>query len=332
LDNTLWAGTLVETSAESLTIAPETIRLIRELDARGILQSVVSKNDHDAAWAVVERHGLGDYFLYPAINWGRKSASVRQIAERLNIGVDAMALVDDSPFEREEVRAALPGVRTYSEGQMAELLTLAEFDVPVTTQSAARRESYRVEMRRERAREEHGGDYAGFLRSCGMRMRLFVPRDEADVRRCLELVQRSNQLNLSSRRYSAAEFDALLKTPGVLCVAVQCRDRFGEYGVVGFASVDERADVPVVSDLVISCRVAQKRMEHALFAWLAARERARGRSALRVGLVRTDRNGPLVKVFEELPFRQGGEGMLEASLDALPVTQDVIEVVDEVTP
>jgi FkbH-like protein len=335
LDNTLWPGTLIESSPSSLTIAPETIELIRRLDERGILQTVVSKNDHDAAWAVIARHGLEDYFLFPAINWGRKSASLRQVAERLNIGLDALALIDDSPFEREEVRAALPMVRTYTERQAATLLALAEFDVPVTQQSRVRRPSYLTEMRRERAKEEHGGDYADFLRSCGMSMRVFVPTTEGDARRCLELVQRSNQLNLSSRRYTGEEFEELRNTPGVLCAAIRCEDRFGDYGIVGFASVDERpGEAAIVSDFVISCRVAQKRVEHAFFGWLAARQRERGRATLRAQLVVTARNGPLVRVFDDLPFRrvaeQGPAVTLEASTDRVPSDQDIIRVIDEV--
>jgi len=334
LDNTLWPGTLIESAAEKLVIPASTIEIIHRMDERGILQSVVSKNDHDAAWAVITRHGLADYFLFPAINWGQKSASVRQIAERLNIGIDSLALVDDSAFEREEVRASLPMARTYSEDQISRLLELDEFDVPITGQSKVRRQSYLVEMYRERAREVHKGDYANFLRSCEMRLRIFVPTTDADRRRCLELIQRSNQLNLSSRRYSAEEFESLLKTPGVLCVGLQCEDRFGNYGIVGFISVDEKGREAIVHDFVISCRVAQKRVEHAFFWWLAERERRRGGDILGAELVLTERNGPLVKVFEDLPFKrlaeQGAGVTLEMALGSPIPMQDVIEVIDEV--
>jgi FkbH-like protein len=335
LDNTLWPGTLMESAPEKLTIPPATIDLIRQLDQRGILQSIASKNDHEAAWAVIARHGLADYFLFPAINWGQKSAAIRQIAQRLNIGLDSLALVDDSPFERAEVRAALPMVRTYDEGQLAGLLALGEFDVPITSQSKIRRQSYLLEMQRERAREIHTGNYSDFLRACGMKMRIFSPTSDSDQNRCLELIQRSNQLNLSSRRYSAKEFDVLLKTPGVLSLALHCADRFGDYGIVGFASVDENGEVPTAGDFVISCRVAQKQVEHAFFRWLAGREQKRGRSMLRARLVVTQRNGPLVRVFDELPFKrvaENGNGVrLEAEVQSLLPAEDIIEIIDETT-
>jgi FkbH-like protein len=335
LDNTLWDGTLLEDGPDGCRLRPEVRALIDRLDERGILQTVVSKNNHEDAWALVERLGLQDHFLYPAINWGQKSANLKQVAERLNIGVDTLALVDDSPFERAEVEAALPMMRVYSPGDLPGLLERPELDVPVTEMSRKRRLSYLAEMERGRALELFSGDYLEFLRSCGLKMRLFVPREEAHVRRCLELVQRSNQLNLSGARYSEEEFRALLVQDGVLCAAVECEDRFGHYGIVGFATVDERPDVPVVLDYVLSCRVAQKRVEHTFFQWLAVREGARGAPALRAQLVRTERNGPLVQVLEELPFaaveEDGPRRLLEMPLDS-PRVDDVIELRDDVEP
>jgi FkbH-like protein len=302
LDNTLWEGTLIEDGPAACEPRPAALELIEALDQRGIVQTVVSKNDHAEAWQLVERLGLQDHFLYPAINWGRKSEGLRQIAERLNIGLDTFAVIDDSAFERAEITEALPMVRAYDAERIGELLGLAEFDVPITEMSRRRRQSYLTQVQRERALESHGGDYESFLRGCEMRMRLFEPRTEEERRRCLELVQRTNQLNLSARRHTADDFEALLGTEGVLCVAFDCRDRFGHYGVVGFASVDERGEAARVTDFVMSCRVTQKRVERTFFEWLASRERERGAESLEAELVRTPRNGPLRKVLEELPF------------------------------
>jgi len=135
-----------------------------------------------------------------------------------------------------------------------------------------------------------------------LKLRLFVPRDPAQVLRCLELIQRANQLNMSNTRYSADEFDKLLSRPGFLCLALQCEDRFGEYGIVGFASVDESGETPTLRDFVLSCRVAQKKVEHAFIEWLAVREQATGKSELRAAIVRTDRNRQILQVFRDLQF------------------------------
>jgi methoxymalonate biosynthesis protein len=114
LDNTLWQGTLAEDDQVSLTSS--TRELIITLDARGILQSVASKNDHDHAWARLEEFGVAEYFVLPHIGWAAKSESVRAIADGLNFDYRTVAFVDDQPTERAEVSFHLPDVRCYPAG------------------------------------------------------------------------------------------------------------------------------------------------------------------------------------------------------------------------
>lgn len=322
LDNTLWKGILAEDSEAGLTPRPQVLQLIKELDAKGIVQTVVSKNNFTDAWAVIERLGLQEYFLHPRINWQPKSSNLKEIAATLNINVDSFVLIDDSPFERAEVQSALPQVRVYDEDAVSTLLRLPEFDVPVTESSKKRRTSYLTEIQREKAKEGFGSDYEAFLRSCKMSVRLFVPRDEKHVSRCLELIQRANQLNLSNARYTADEFTALLSRPGVLAVAMHCKDRFGDYGIVGLAVVDEGQEVPNLRDLVLSCRVAQKKVEQTFVQWLACREFASGRATLRATIVRTDRNQPIVRVFDELNFKPA-DAENGSSYMALPLSGNI---------
>jgi FkbH-like protein len=302
LDNTMWKGIVAENSVAQLQPRSEAVELVRLLDERGIIQTVVSKNNFADAWRVIESLRLDDYFLHPAINWQPKSSNLSRIASRLNINIDTFALIDDSPFERAEVQSAFPQLRVYSDDQIKTILSLPEFDVPVTEASRKRRLSYLTEIRREEEREAAGSDYEAFLRSCRMKLRLFVPRDPAQVLRCLELIQRANQLNMSNTRYSADEFEKLLSRPGFLCLALQCEDRFGEYGIVGFASVDETSETATLRDFVLSCRVAQKKVEHAFVDWLALREQAMGKSELRAAIVPTDRNHQILQVFRDLQF------------------------------
>ncbi|MFP4013449.1 MAG: HAD-IIIC family phosphatase [Chitinispirillaceae bacterium] len=333
LDNTMWNGVLIDKGKDNITIPREHLEIIRKLDERGIIQTVVSKNDHSEAWSVIERHGLGDYFIYPAINWAPKSSNLRQIARRININLDTFALIDDSTFERAEVQASLPQVRLYSEREIVRILGYSEFDVPVTEASRNRRKSYLLQVQREKVQEQYSGDYKAFLKDCQMHLRIFIPRQQKHVKRCLELVQRSNQLNLSTKRYTEEEFGELLGTEGMLCLALHCSDRFGDYGIVGFASVDERGEIPRLKDFVISCRVAQKMVEHTFMEWLGAKEKGKGFSMLEASLIRTKKNGPLVKVFDEMPFEKmedGGEAILyRLGFDKLGRFDDVMMVTDE---
>ena len=119
LDNTRWSGTLLEDS--EVYVSPETLKLIKTLDSRGILQSIASKNDHDFAWSKLEELGLSEYFIYPQINWEPKSTSIKKIAQSINIGTDTIAFVDDQVYEREEVSYSLPDVLTIDAEQVVEI-------------------------------------------------------------------------------------------------------------------------------------------------------------------------------------------------------------------
>jgi FkbH-like protein len=185
-------------------------------------------------------------------------------------------------------------------------------------------------MQRDYVMETFSGDYESFLRSCEMKMRIFIPREEKHVLRCLELIQRSNQLNLSMQRYTSEEFRQLRANPEIFCVALECEDKFGKYGLVGFASVSEGAEKPVIKDFVLSCRVAQKRVEHTFINWLALREAGRGCIALQANIFRTAKNKPLFQVFEDLPFdvikEENGNILMEMSLDKKIETNDIISL------
>jgi FkbH-like protein len=334
LDNSLWNGILIEDRKEKIVVRDEALQLIHALDQRGIIQSVVSKNDHAEALATLAQLGLKDYFVYPVINWDPKSANLKRLATALNINIDSLALIDDSAFERAEVKSVLPQCRIYSEKEISKILGYPEFNVPITDESKMRRKSYLAEMEREQTFKESGGDYEGFLRSCKMEMRILVPHEEAQIERCLELIQRSNQLNLSTKRYSEKEFLELLGTENMLCVALQCKDRFGDYGIVGFASVNERASEPRLIDLVISCRVAQKMVERTLIEWLAERAKGKGCRVFNAELSKTKRNGPLRSVFESLPFSIVEEDervvRMTLPLDKMSGRNDIIHAVIDV--
>ena len=109
LDNTLWRGTLIEDGFENLTLNADAVAAIKELDQRGILHSVASKNNPDEALDALNRFGLSEYFLAPQIGWGPKSAGVTEIARRLNINKNTFVFIDDQAFERAEVSSAASG-------------------------------------------------------------------------------------------------------------------------------------------------------------------------------------------------------------------------------
>lgn len=297
LDNTLWQGVIGDAGKEGVKLNNKAVSLIKELDERGILQTIVSKNTYEVVWPFIQELGLDEYFLYPAINWGRKSRNLMAIAKELNINIDTFALIDDSVFERNEVKNELPQVRVYDVTEINVLLQKSEFDVPVSPETKARRASYQTEAKRKTIRASWDGDYNSFLKSCEMKMRLFTPKDDASTERCLELINRSNQYNISGVRYTWDEFTALLTDKNMSCYAISVSDKYGDYGIVGFASVVITEDVMRLKDFVMSCRVAQKKVERAFINELISDTTC---DALLIELKKTQRNLPLQEEFKKM--------------------------------
>ena len=300
LDNTVWDGTLIEDGPEGITLKPGVAELIRELDRRGIVNSVASKNDDAYALEQLERFGLRELVVFPMISWGPKSEAVRQIREAFNVGEDTLAFIDDQAFERDEVRARNPLVRVYAPDDCTSLLTREEFDVPVTQEAKGRRAFYQSEEVRRQAVADFSGGYLEFLQKSNITIKIEVPTKD-NYERIHEIVQRTNQMNFSGTKYSKQDLFGVLKDADHECFLIDAVDNYGKYGYIGFSVVSPRP-VPRVLDLMFSCRVQSKRVEHAFLLFLMERYAAKGASEFEVRYRETERNKPLAQVFSDLGF------------------------------
>ncbi|MDT0444123.1 HAD-IIIC family phosphatase [Streptomyces johnsoniae] len=287
LDNTLWRGTLLEDSEVAL---PDDIRrTIIELDARGILQAVASKNDHDHAWERLERLGVAEYFVLPQIGWHPKSQSIKEIADQLNFAMKTIAFIDDQPAERAEVAYHHAEVRCYDADQAAELTGLPEFSPAVVTVDAARRrDMYQAGFRRTAERESFTGPDEEFLRSLDLVMEI-KPADEGDLSRVEELTLRTSQMNATGVYYSDADLRALIADPGHEVLTVTLTDRFGPHGAVGVMLLGYHERVWHLKLLATSCRVVSFGAGAVLLNWLIT-EAAESGVHLAADFRRTDRN------------------------------------------
>lgn len=300
LDNTLWDGTLIETEDESsLKLRAYIKEVICALDERGIIQSIASKNEHSHAWQVIERLGLADYFLYPQIHWNAKSSSMKQIAKDLNIGIDTLVLIDDSVFEREQVRSELPQVRVYDANEIEKMLSYPEFAVVVTEESRNRRSMYQAEMKRKELQNADNTDITEFLKRCHLEIEVFEPKTEEEINRCYELVVRTNQLNMSGKKYTREEFEDVLKRNHVYNFAFTCKDDFGSYGIVGFGQYQICNSKIVFEEFAMSCRVAGKYVESALFHEILKRHKCENGS---FHVIKTKKNELLRRTLSEIGF------------------------------
>lgn len=332
LDNTMWKGMLIEDGGDALMLDPVAVNAVRELDRRGVLNSIASKNNADDALAALDRFGLRDYFLHPQISWGQKSQSIAEIARRLNIGTYSLVFIDDQPFERAEVQAAHPDIPVIDAAELGSLLARPRFDVPVTAESQARRSMYRDEISRDQALAQSAGDYLAFLRGCSLTLTIARLTPET-VQRTHELAQRTNQMNFSGSRYSVANIEHMLSYDRLDAYVLRASDRFGDYGMIGFAVVDR--DEAMLRDLMFSCWIQGKHVDRALLTCLLGRYRSAAPGAPFRAIYReTDKNRPAAQLFWDLCFEKiesdGNRHTLgyDVSRRGLP-QQDIVTVVAE---
>jgi methoxymalonate biosynthesis protein len=287
LDNTLWDGTLLEDGGVELR--PGIRDLIIELDSRGILQSVASKNDHDHAWARVTELGLADYLILPKIGWGPKSESVAKIAEELNFALKTIAFIDDQPAERAQVEFRAAEVRTYDAVQTSELASLPEFSPEVVTVDARRRrEMYQASFKREAEKTTFEGADEDFLRTLDLEM-VIKRADGEDLSRVEELTLRTSQMNATGVHYSDEALRGLLADPKHAVLTVTLTDRFGPHGAVGVMLLEFHPGVWNLKLLATSCRVVSFGAGAVLLNWLID-QAARAGAHLAADFRRTDRN------------------------------------------
>ncbi len=318
LDNTLWDGVLLEDS--DVILKPDVAEQIRRLDKMGILHSIASKNDHDAAIEKLREFGLDDMFLYPQINWNAKSESIRKISKAFNLGLDAFAFVDDQEFERAEVAHCVDAVTCVDVVDLHMTLDRPEFCPRfVTDESAQRREMYRAQI----ARDELEGDFVGtnedFLAGLGMAFTIESARRE-DLQRAEELTVRTNQLNSTGRTYSYDELDVLRESPDHLLLVASLTDKFGSYGKIGLALVEKDEQVWQLRMMLMSCRVMSRGVGMVLLNHIMGLARDAG-VAVRADFVETGRNRMMQITYAFAGFteasRDGSRVVLEADLTAL---------------
>lgn len=256
LDNTLWDGVLLEDG--DVKVKDNVLDVIKTLDGRGILQSIASKNDHEQVDLKLREFGLSDYFLYPQVNWNSKASSIEKIAKSINIGLDAVAFVDDQPFEREEVKFSLPSVLCLDVADVSNMLDMPEMNPRfITEDSKIRRQMYQSDIERNKAEAEFVGPQDEFLATLDLRFTL-GPAQEEDLKRAEELTLRTNQLNTTGYTYSYDELNEFRQSDQHLLLIASLTDKYGTYGKIGLALVEFGEEHWTLKLLLMSCRVMSR--------------------------------------------------------------------------
>lgn len=323
LDNTLWGGVIGDDGLEGIVLGQGSAageahlalqRFAKRLSQRGIILAVCSKNDPDIALQAFRDHPdmilrREDIACFVA-NWEPKEANLRRIARELNIGLDSLVFVDDNPVERAHVRQALPmvAVPELPEDPAAFVSCVAQagyFEAVAFTDEDRQRARQYAGNQERAAMQEASTDPDSFLESLAMRMRSGLARS-VDLPRVAQLIGKTNQFNLTTRRHSLEAVTAMARDPAAAVLQFRLEDRFGDNGLVSamiLLPAKDRPDVLDIDTWVMSCRVFGRQLEHAALNVAAAIARSRGVRHLQGTFIPTAKNGVVRELFRELGFR-----------------------------
>ncbi len=323
LDNTCWGGVIGDDGLSGIELGPGTgrgeahlalQRYALDLRGRGIVLAVCSKNDDANGRLPFREHPemllREEHIAVFQANWRDKASNLAAIARALNLGIDSLVFVDDNPAERAIVREHLPQVavpelpedpalyvRAVASGGWFEAVAFSDNDRQRAAQYQAN--AQRAEL------AEQVADMDAFHASLGMVIR-FAPFDAVGRPRIAQLIGRSNQFNLTTRRYTAEQVAAMEEDPSVLTLQVRLKDRFGDNGMISVVIGRQEGDVVEIDTWLMSCRVLGRRVEERVLAEIAERARARGATSLRGRWIPSGRNGLVEEHYPKLGFAPAG--------------------------
>ena len=324
LDNTLWGGVIGDDGLEGIVLGQGSAvgeshvalqRYARALAGRGIVLAVCSKNDEANALAPFTEHPemvlkREDIAIFVA-NWQDKATNLRDIAARLNLGLDALVFLDDNPFERNLVRQELPMVAVPELPEdpaeyVAALAAAGYFEtVEVTEDDRQRAAQYQANAARDRERD-HATDLDAYLRSLDMQL-VWKPFDTIGLARITQLVNKTNQFNLTTRRYTEAEIRALMNDANNVTLQLRLTDRYGDNGIISLLIGRMRGDVLEMDTWLMSCRVLGRQVEEATLNLLVEQARAAGAREIEGVFIPTKKNSMVRDHYPRLGFAAAGD-------------------------
>ena len=322
LDNTLWGGVIGDDGLDGIVLGQGSAigeahlalqAYAKDLSRRGVILAVCSKNDIANAMEPFERHSemilrKSDIACFVA-NWDDKPKNIREIATRLNIGLDSLTFVDDNPFERSIVRRELPMVNVPelpedATGYVTCIADAGYFEAAsVTTDDLERTRQYQTNLQRSEAKTTT--DMKGYLASLNMELR-WRAFDPAGLQRVVQLVNKSNQFNLTTRRYSVAEAEALIGRNDVLTLQLRLVDSFGDNGMISviIAYPDEYSENLKIDTWLMSCRVLGRQVEEATMNLIAEQALAKGFPGLKGVYIPSAKNQMVAEHYPRLGFAE----------------------------
>jgi FkbH-like protein len=324
-DNTLWGGIVGEDGLEGIKLDPynhpgnifwNVQQQIIALERQGVLVCLCSKNNDADVLEVLNTHQKmvlrHEHLVARRVNWDDKPGNLRALAAELNLGLDSFVFVDDSPFEVEAVREQLPQVRVF---QVPKRLTdypamfreISELFLAggVSAESKSKTQQYRS-LAEAAAQQASFGSQEEYLRSLGLKVTLY--RDATDqIARISELVNKSNQFNVTTRRLMPGDVAALMEHPDATVYSFGVSDRLADHGITGVLITQDEGDTVKVHSFLMSCRVIGRGVEFSVWRAVFADAQARGKALLQAAYVPSAKNAQVADFFDRLGLPRAGE-------------------------
>jgi len=317
LDNTLWGGVVGEDGVAGLQIGggfpgiiyTELQKEIAALHGRGVTLAIVSKNNEADAWEVFNQRPemvlkRADFSAH-RINWQDKASNIRELAKELNLGLDAFVVLDDNHVERDWIEEALPEVEVCPASDPLEMLrwltTCRRFDtLAITREDALRAKSYAAAEERSRLATQ-SSNLEEYLASLGTQVEVGC-NSSTQIARVAQLTQKTNQFNLTTRRYTESEIQERMQNPAWRVFWCACRDRFADEGVIGAALIEIKNGEWLIDNFLMSCRVLGRGVEKAFLGTICDQAASSGAQMIRGGFIRSAKNSQTENFLETCGF------------------------------
>ncbi len=346
LDNTLWGGVIGDDGLANIQIGElglgrafaEFQMWLKELKNRGILLAVCSKNNEETAKEPFEKHPdmvlrLDDVAMFVA-NWQDKAGNIRKIQQTLNLGMDSFVFLDDNPFERNAVRALIPEITVpeLPEDPAEYVEYLKSLDLFEATAYSAtdvqRTEQYRSEAGRAQLQQQFA-DYDAYLQSLEMKAEA-AAFDDYHLARIAQLSQRSNQFNLRTIRYTAAQLEKIAADERYVTIYFTLKDKFGDYGLISAVVLEKRSETELFVDTwFMSCRVLKRGMEEFIINTMVEEAQRRGCKTLTGEYLPTAKNAMVKDVYPQHGFLPDSSGCFALNCDSYIPAKVYIQKMEE---
>lgn len=333
LDNTLWGGIIGEDGIEDIKLGKSGIgqafydfqKVLLGLYNRGIILAINSKNTKEIALNAIKQHPhmllQEDHFAVKKINWNNKARNMREIAQNLNIGLDSMVFLDDSDFERELIREQVPEVTVpelpedfsdYPEF----LMSLSYFDfVNLTFTDKNRNKMYKDNEKRKELKNNTSNDIEEYYYSLDMEVNI-DRLDDFALPRVTQLTQKTNQFNLTTKRYKANDIERMKESEKYLVYYLELKDKFGSTGIVAVSIIELLKDKKALIDsFILSCRVMGRTVETAFLSYIVDELSDQGIEIVYGDYFPTAKNQPVKDFYDEHGFEQISENRWKLELE-----------------